>query len=158
VRFLQQRWCWETHWYCWASRRPPVSRCRLSGLTGTRYWGAQPAMSLRDRCRRPNPGCRRRCRRARVSKSGEAAPCRRLRCCRWGPTRSWSRARRFSGCRWATEKRRCPWTASSCTRGRSQCSRRCHRSEVGCQGPPPHPLLPPSDDSSEGRPVETSYL
>jgi hypothetical protein len=50
------------------------------------------------------------------------------------------------------------WTASSRTQGRSQCSRRCGRGEVGHQGWPPHPPLPPSDDSAEGGPVETSYL
>jgi hypothetical protein len=131
---------------------PPPQRSYRDALLG-----AQPAMSLRDRCRRPKPGCRRRWRRARASTSGEA-PCRRLRRCTRGPTRSWSGVRKFSGCRWATEKRRCRWTASSRTRGRNQCSRRRRRSEVGRQGRPPHPPLPPSDDSAEGGPVETSYL
>ncbi len=72
-----------------------------------------------------------------------------------GPTRSWSEERRFSGCRWATGRRRCLWTASSRTRGQSQCSRQRRRSEVGRQGRPPHPPLPPSDGSAEGGPVET---
>ncbi len=111
--------------------QPLGNRRHLSGLTGTSYWGAQPAMSLRDLCRRPNQGSRRRWWRARASTSGEAASCRHLRCCKRGPTRSWSEERRFSGCRWATEKRRCLWTASSRTRGRSQCNRRRRRSEVG---------------------------
>jgi hypothetical protein len=143
--------------------RPAADRRRLGGPTGTRYWGTRPAMFLRDRCRRPIPGCRRpipgcrrRWRRARASTSGEAASCRRLCRCMRGPTRSWSGARRCSGFRWATEKKRFPWTASSRTRGRSQCSRWRHRSEVGRQDRPPHPPLPPADDSAEGGPVETA--
>jgi len=136
--------------------QPLGNRRHLSGLTGTSYWGAQPAMSLRDLCRRPNQGSRRRWWRARASTSGEAAPCRCMRHCTRGPTRSWSGVRKFSGCRLATEKRRCLWTASNRTRGRSQCSLRRRRGEVGRRGRPPHPPLPPADDSAEGGPVETA--
>jgi hypothetical protein len=57
--------------------------------------------------------------------------CRRLHRCMRGPTRSWSGARRCSGCRLATEKKWSLWTASNRTWGRSQCSRRRCRREVG---------------------------
>jgi transposase InsO family protein len=52
-----------------AGESPPPQRSYRDALLG-----AQPAMSLRDLCRRPNPGSRRRWRRARASTSGWRHP------------------------------------------------------------------------------------
>jgi hypothetical protein len=45
VRFLRQRWCWETHWCCQASRRLPGSAAAASAVLQGRIIGG------------PNPPC-----------------------------------------------------------------------------------------------------